>query len=177
MCGGRMVSSPRAGVKPSSRRVDGAACLGDGSVGEGTASGRELVVPAGRPLLAVGHGLALPPRPDQTLGIEPPQDRIDGAARQAGGGHDVEAVVMAVEQRLQHQGRGIGRAHRVLRLKSTYVEHVESFPPWLLETRRRFMAHFASIGLGTTLAPGVLWARMQDAGDADASRWRWSPTR
>jgi Asp-tRNA(Asn)/Glu-tRNA(Gln) amidotransferase A subunit family amidase len=33
------------------------------------------------------------------------------------------------------------------------------------ETRRRFMAHFAGIGLGATLAPGVLWARMQDAGD------------
>ena len=33
-----------------------------------------------------------------------------------------------------------------------------------IETRRRFMAHFASVGLGTTLAPGVLWARMQDAG-------------
>jgi Asp-tRNA(Asn)/Glu-tRNA(Gln) amidotransferase A subunit family amidase len=32
------------------------------------------------------------------------------------------------------------------------------------ETRRRFMTHFASIGLGATLAPGVLWARMQDAG-------------
>jgi hypothetical protein len=32
------------------------------------------------------------------------------------------------------------------------------------ETRRRFMAHFASIGLGTTLAPGIVWARMQDAG-------------
>jgi Asp-tRNA(Asn)/Glu-tRNA(Gln) amidotransferase A subunit family amidase len=31
-------------------------------------------------------------------------------------------------------------------------------------TRRRFMAHFASIGLGTSLAPGILWARMQDAG-------------
>src|SRR5215468_6217636 len=31
-------------------------------------------------------------------------------------------------------------------------------------TRRRFMTHFASIGLGSTLAPGVLWARMQDAG-------------
>jgi Asp-tRNA(Asn)/Glu-tRNA(Gln) amidotransferase A subunit family amidase len=31
-------------------------------------------------------------------------------------------------------------------------------------TRRRFMAHFASIGLGSTLAPGILWARMQDAG-------------
>ncbi len=34
----------------------------------------------------------------------------------------------------------------------------------LIETRRRFMTHFASIGLGTTLVPGVLWARMQDAG-------------
>ena len=32
------------------------------------------------------------------------------------------------------------------------------------ETRRRFMTHFAGIGLGTTLAPGILWARMQDAG-------------
>jgi Asp-tRNA(Asn)/Glu-tRNA(Gln) amidotransferase A subunit family amidase len=35
----------------------------------------------------------------------------------------------------------------------------------LNETRRRFMAHFASIGLGVTLAPGILWARMQDAGE------------
>lgn len=34
------------------------------------------------------------------------------------------------------------------------------------ETRRRFMAHFAGLGLGATLAPGVLWARMQDAGTA-----------
>jgi Asp-tRNA(Asn)/Glu-tRNA(Gln) amidotransferase A subunit family amidase len=37
--------------------------------------------------------------------------------------------------------------------------------PDLNETRRRFMAHFASIGLGTTLAPGILWARLQDAGE------------
>jgi len=28
------------------------------------------------------------------------------------------------------------------------------------------MTHFASIGLGTTLAPGIIWARMQDAGDS-----------
>ena len=35
----------------------------------------------------------------------------------------------------------------------------------LNETRRRFMTHFASIGLGTTLVPGVVWARMQDAGE------------
>jgi Asp-tRNA(Asn)/Glu-tRNA(Gln) amidotransferase A subunit family amidase len=32
------------------------------------------------------------------------------------------------------------------------------------ETRRRFVAHFTSIGLGATLAPGIVWARMQDAG-------------
>jgi Asp-tRNA(Asn)/Glu-tRNA(Gln) amidotransferase A subunit family amidase len=31
-------------------------------------------------------------------------------------------------------------------------------------TRRRFMSHFAGLGLGATLAPGVLWARMQDQG-------------
>jgi Asp-tRNA(Asn)/Glu-tRNA(Gln) amidotransferase A subunit family amidase len=31
------------------------------------------------------------------------------------------------------------------------------------ETRRRFMAYFAGIGLGSTLAPGIIWARMQDA--------------
>lgn len=32
------------------------------------------------------------------------------------------------------------------------------------ETRRRFMTCFASLGLGSTLAPGIVWARMQDAG-------------
>ncbi len=32
------------------------------------------------------------------------------------------------------------------------------------ESRRRFMATFAGAGLGATLAPGVVWARMQDAG-------------
>jgi Asp-tRNA(Asn)/Glu-tRNA(Gln) amidotransferase A subunit family amidase len=31
-------------------------------------------------------------------------------------------------------------------------------------TRRRFMARFAGSGLGATLLPGVLWARMQEAG-------------
>src|SRR6186713_987390 len=36
--------------------------------------------------------------------------------------------------------------------------------PELAETRRRFMTYFAGVGLGTTLAPGILWARMQDAG-------------
>jgi Asp-tRNA(Asn)/Glu-tRNA(Gln) amidotransferase A subunit family amidase len=31
-------------------------------------------------------------------------------------------------------------------------------------TRRRFIAHFSSLGLGGTLLPGVLWAEMQQAG-------------
>ena len=32
------------------------------------------------------------------------------------------------------------------------------------QTRRRFLGFFARAGLGATLAPGILWARMQDAG-------------
>ena len=32
------------------------------------------------------------------------------------------------------------------------------------QTRRRFMATFAGAGLGSTLLPGVLWARVQDSG-------------
>jgi Asp-tRNA(Asn)/Glu-tRNA(Gln) amidotransferase A subunit family amidase len=34
----------------------------------------------------------------------------------------------------------------------------------LADTRRQFMTHFASIGLGSTLVPGIVWARMQDQG-------------
>ena len=33
-----------------------------------------------------------------------------------------------------------------------------------IDARRRFLAHFTALGLGSSLAPGVLWARMQDAG-------------
>ena len=36
--------------------------------------------------------------------------------------------------------------------------------PSVAATRRRFMQHFAGAGIGATLAPGILWARMQDAG-------------
>jgi Asp-tRNA(Asn)/Glu-tRNA(Gln) amidotransferase A subunit family amidase len=32
------------------------------------------------------------------------------------------------------------------------------------QTRRRFLATFTATGLGSTLVPGVLWAKMQDAG-------------
>jgi len=37
------------------------------------------------------------------------------------------------------------------------------------QTRRRFMATFAGTSLGTTLVPGVLWARVQDAGASKVS--------
>src|SRR5262245_7237487 len=33
------------------------------------------------------------------------------------------------------------------------------------ETRRRFMAHFAGIGMSSTLLPGILWAGMQQSGN------------
>jgi Asp-tRNA(Asn)/Glu-tRNA(Gln) amidotransferase A subunit family amidase len=36
-------------------------------------------------------------------------------------------------------------------------------------SRRRFLAHFAGLGMGTTLLPGVLWARMQEAGVNEVS--------
>jgi len=32
------------------------------------------------------------------------------------------------------------------------------------DTRRRFLAQFAGVGLGSTLVPGVLWAKVQEAG-------------
>lgn len=32
------------------------------------------------------------------------------------------------------------------------------------EARRRFMTHFTALGFGSTLVPGIVWARMQDAG-------------
>ena len=35
-------------------------------------------------------------------------------------------------------------------------------PAAIESTRRRFMTYFAGVGLGSTLVPGVLWARMQD---------------
>jgi hypothetical protein len=34
----------------------------------------------------------------------------------------------------------------------------------LVTTRRAFLAHFAGAGLGSTLLPGVLWAKMHEAG-------------
>src|SRR5215831_14660222 len=37
-------------------------------------------------------------------------------------------------------------------------------PIGIEESRRRFMAYFSSVGLSTTLVPGILWGRMQDAG-------------
>src|SRR5262249_25698171 len=46
------------------------------------------------------------------------------------------------------------RSHRMKKKKTVGID----------TTRRRFMAYFTGLGLGSTLVPGVLWARMQDAG-------------
>ena len=32
-----------------------------------------------------------------------------------------------------------------------------------LQTRRRFLAYFGGVGLSSTLLPGVLWAKLQEA--------------
>ena len=40
------------------------------------------------------------------------------------------------------------------------------------QTRRRFMATFAGAGLGSTLVPGIVWARVQDAAAPRKSRSR-----
>jgi Asp-tRNA(Asn)/Glu-tRNA(Gln) amidotransferase A subunit family amidase len=40
----------------------------------------------------------------------------------------------------------------------------------VIETRRRFMAVFSSLGLSSTLLPGVLWARMQESGAQKVSK-------
>lgn len=37
------------------------------------------------------------------------------------------------------------------------------------QTRRRFLAHFAGLGVGTTLLPGVLWGRMQAEGATEVT--------
>lgn len=39
----------------------------------------------------------------------------------------------------------------------------------LPETRRRFLAHFSGIGLGSTLLPGVLWGQMQASGAVEVT--------
>ena len=38
------------------------------------------------------------------------------------------------------------------------------------ETRRRFLAHFAGMGVGSTLLPGVLWGQMQQSGVDEVTR-------
>jgi len=40
----------------------------------------------------------------------------------------------------------------------------------MIETRRRFIAFFSSVGLGSTLLPGVLWSRMQESGTHKVTR-------
>src|SRR5260370_28529433 len=62
----------------------------------------------------------------------------------------------------------LGRVNGAVRRKPRSRSKIAREEPLMSDvtiaaTRRRFMAHFAGIGLGATLAPGVVWARMQDA--------------
>src|SRR5262249_60827263 len=67
------------------------------------ASAGDLVVAARGALLALSDVRAFPCRPQQPFTVEPPEDRIHRAARQSGGVHDVEPVMEAASERLQHE--------------------------------------------------------------------------
>jgi hypothetical protein len=73
--------------------------------------GRELVVAPRRPLFLAGNRGIFPPGRDELLALQPTQDRVDGAAREAGGIDDVEAVAGAVREREQDERGRIGQVH------------------------------------------------------------------
>jgi hypothetical protein len=77
------------------------------------AGGRDLVVPSRRSLLALGDGGGFPAGADESGALEPAEDGINGAAREAGAIHDVESVADAGGDGLE-DGDGGGR-QRVVR--------------------------------------------------------------
>jgi hypothetical protein len=67
----------------------------DGQSEHACAGGGDLIVTARRTLLALGDGRCLPAGAEERRALEPSEDRIDGAARERGRVHDVEAVADA----------------------------------------------------------------------------------
>src|SRR6187455_196987 len=86
--------------------------LGSCLAGKIPSAGRQLVIAARRSLFLAGEAVLLPLRPDAALRIEPSEDWIDGAARQPGRVHDVEAVMAAIEEGLEYERGGVGQSHR-----------------------------------------------------------------
>src|SRR5580765_96329 len=86
---------------------------------EDAAARRQFVVAARRALLASRDAFLLPARPDEPLGVQAAEDRVDGAARKAGGVDDVEPVVVRLHQGLEDERGGVGDAHR---FNTTYVD-------------------------------------------------------
>src|SRR5574338_283775 len=70
------------------------------------ARGRDLVVPTRRAAVLLGDLGGLPAGSDVAALFQATQDGIDGAARQAGGVHDVEPVADAVADGLEHGDGG-----------------------------------------------------------------------
>src|SRR5262247_4395026 len=63
---------------------------------------RHFVVLARRTLLGLRERLLLPLRPDEGRILQPPQRRVDRPARQPRHRHDLEAITIAILNRLQN---------------------------------------------------------------------------
>ena len=70
-------------------------------------SGAAAAVPGER-------GLPSPTATARAFRVEAAQDRVDGAAGEAGGFHDVEAVMAAIQQGLEDERGGVGQSHVVV---------------------------------------------------------------
>ena len=81
---------------------------GDGVCQHAGARGGDRVIAARRPLLCLRGRLLFPGGVEEPLPIQPAQDRVNRAARQAGGIHDVEAMVKAGCKRLQYERGRVG---------------------------------------------------------------------
>ena len=75
------------------------------------AASGELIVAAARPVRLARPVIVFPRRRHVAQGLETAERGVDGAGRQAGRGHDVEAESMALGQGLQREEGDVGEGH------------------------------------------------------------------
>src|SRR5690349_7092369 len=73
----------------------------------GAAGFSYFVILPRRPLLGLGDAWSFPFRADEASLLEPSESGVDGATGEAGDSHDVEAVAIAVIERLQNERHGV----------------------------------------------------------------------
>jgi hypothetical protein len=74
---------------------------------------RELVVSASRSSCSLRRLVVFPRRRHEAQRFQSPQRRINSAAGQSGGVHDVESEAVALGERLQHEERGVRKRWHV----------------------------------------------------------------